>query len=279
MNILIFGATSYLGRSLVNLLSANQENRVFCVSRSSERYGFSENTTWINHDLQKEPWSFSRSFFDVVVFCADTHLVQSLDQVITTEFFLLVSSASRVVKQSSKNPDDIELVNSLSRDESYVENRFNNSFILRPTWIYCGPNDKIASIILDFVKKFRILPLTLAAKGKRNPISAYNLAQVICWCLENQKMALQQKHLNVGGALTLNYDHLIKSLIKEQGRYYITLRLPEFVYVLVIRILHRLNLKKELKEFMFQHMDVDLNICNSEAQELGINLRAFNAKS
>lgn len=274
MNILILGATSFLGQKLVPMLSDIAENQVFCVSRSKK--SASKNITWIKHDLQKDAWGFSRSFFDVVVFCADTHLVKYVDKKIKTDFFLLISSASRIVKQHSVNQDDKNLVKALSRDESYVRENYKQSFILRPSWIYCGPDDKISNVILDFVKKFRILPLTLAAKGKRNPISANNLAQVICWCLKNQKIALREKHLNVGGAWTLHYDQLVKNLISEHDIFYFTIRLPTWFYSFAITVLHRFNIKKEVKIYMFQHMDTDLNACIADALRLGIDLRAFN---
>lgn len=261
--VLIFGASSRVGQSLVELL---KNYDVYCVTRSDTCTDNKAGFKVIQHDLTSQKWTYPITQFEFCIFCADSSLINYLPSNLVFRDLIFISSASRILKANSEDQHDKELVSELSIAEDCVE-KFSGSWtIVRPTWIFDGVDDKITRTYVKLARKLKIFPFIWKPLGKRNPIDSRTLAHVILLLMQN--IPLRTKRIfNVGGYRCFEYDKIVSRILNVHNVSYISLYLPLTFYLLMIRFLHSIGLMQSIHGYMFKHMKVDLNIDNSVLPE------------
>ena len=256
--VIVFGATSSVGLNLIKVL---KDNEIYCVSRDKHKYSLSRLNN-IQYDLENDKWQFPITKFDFCVFCAESSLVCSLPSILEIDHMIFVSSASRVLKRNSKNRNDIVLVDSLTKAENFVENNFQSYSIIRPTWVFDGYSDKITKTYVQLARRTKVFPFVYTSRGKRNPVDPKTISRVLCAIIKEKRLQAIEV-CNIGGCKTFSYEMIVNKILTCQRVYFIPIFMPLIFYKVALRIMHKFNKLTNIHEYMFEHMQVDLNIDNT----------------
>lgn len=256
--VIVFGATSSVG---VNLIEVLKDYEIYCVSRDEHKYPESKQNN-IQYDLENDEWQFPITKFDFCVFCAESSLVCSLPSILEINHMIFVSSASRVLKRNSKNENDIALVDALTKAENFVEKNFQSYSIVRPTWVFDGYSDKITKTYVNLARRTKVFPFIYNPQGKRNPVDPKTISRVICAILKEKHLRANEA-FNIGGCKTFSYKMIVDKILNCQRVFFIPIFMPLIIYKVVLRIMHKFNKFTNIHEYMFEHMQVDLNIDNT----------------
>ena len=261
--IIIFGASSMIGNHLTRLMSDVELTK---ITRGGSIVNETEKHKSLIYDLSDKNWVHKDNKFDVCVFCADTSLVSSLPRQLEIRHLILISSASKTLKEQSTDADDRLLVSELTDAERHVTENFPNYTIIRPTWIFDGKTDKISQKIIKLVRLTKLFPFTTNPRGKRNPIDPLTLAHVIKFFID-AKHSFGKMKVNVGGKYDYEYADIVKLILDKNNIKFMKIYLPLSLFIRMLQLLHCLNLCSSIRAFMFKHMEEDLSICNAALPE------------
>ncbi|MCA9836826.1 MAG: NAD-dependent epimerase/dehydratase family protein [Trueperaceae bacterium] len=182
---------------------------------------------------------------------------------------VVVSSSSVLNKQNSSWPSDLALVERLQGAEKALQTLCKSKgitlIILRPTLVFGYGLDKNLSLIVKNLRRLHIMPLFGQAQGLRQPLHAADLARAICLALEAE---IGNRCLSLGGATRIPYRDLIKELARAHNIPYIFLPIPKLLLVLGLNVLKLLPKYRFLELAMFERMNKDLIVDNSEIESL-----------
>ena len=256
MNIYLFGKTSLSGEFFYKLLKLKQiEYKIHSFSRD-EKKGY-------KLDL-KDPDSFSiinNEDFILISFAPIWHLAEFLhylfhqrnSRLANLKGIIACSSSSALTKRFEFNNFDKKLAQNLLISERKIisiADKLNiNCQIIRPTMIYGSfkeiKDNNICKIL--FIMKHLKIVLLPSNSGLRQPIHAYQLAEVVYFLmmrLIKTKTKISNNFINLGGDIILNYHELLKSLKNSVGennaaRKCLILKIPNrlfFIFIMPVMI-------------------------------------------
>lgn len=188
------------------------------------------------------------------------------------------SSTSAKTKQHSPDPIERELAERLLQGERalelHCEARGIGWTILRPTLVYGCGLDANLSRIAALARRWRVVPLPADAVGRRQPVHAQDLA-ACAWAAANTDVSLGKRYELCGGT-SLAYLEMVRrtvSCLRPPGY---VLRLPSWLFRLLVRLLQRFDLVPGLSAAMLDRMSTDLVFSAAEAEhDLGWKGRDF----
>lgn len=234
--VLVLGATSLIGRHLMDRLRAVQVDPVALSRRPP-----AGDACWLDADL------------------SDPHLEEALPSVATvfslSPIWLLpaalpaleakgmtrlvaFSSTSRFTKQASDSPEERAVAASLADAEAEVE-RFCAErgvawTILRPTLIYDEGRDGNVSRLAGLIRRFGVLPLSGEGEGLRQPVHAQDLAVGALHAAASP--AAQGRAYDLTGGETVPYRLMAVRIFEGLGRRPAVLTLPPALFGFLLKL-------------------------------------------
>jgi nucleoside-diphosphate-sugar epimerase len=217
--VLVFGASGAIGRYLLPLLGAHY--KVLPVSRVA-REG------WICGDLNplaRYPAA------DIVISLGplDAFAAWLARQTTLPRRLIAVSSMSAQSKRDSPDPAERELAERLRAAEAKLLEIGRASdidcTIFRPTLIYGAGIDRSLAPIARFVRRWRVLPIPLGARGLRQPVHAQDIARACNAVIDNP--ATYGKTYALGGGERLTFSAMLRRLRGKQAA--LLIPLPRFL--------------------------------------------------
>jgi nucleoside-diphosphate-sugar epimerase len=275
--VLLAGASSQIGVfAIPRLLDLGFD--IIAVSRSGRPPGWPdiERVEWLDESAAIRAAAGCRYLLSAGPMDLAHRLLQALDQLKDVVVF---SSTSLVTKAGSENPFENAQVKQLQELESELQSharaRAIRLVIFRPTLVYgCGLDANI-SRLANWIQRFGFMPVNGQAAGLRQPVHADDLAAVAA------KALLTERELppvfNVAGGEVLSYAELVSRIFPAVGKPVRLLRLPEWLFVLVVKIAGLFRLAGGLNAEMVRRQAFDLVFDDNEAREsLDHNPRSFN---
>lgn len=134
------------------------------------------------------------------------------------ERLVAISSCSLRFKASSPEPAERELAARLQRSEDTIlavaRKRGIAATILRPTLIYGNGMDRSLTPMLDFARRWRVLPLPSQAGGRRQPVHVDDVAHAVFACLDRPVSA--GKVYELPGGEVLDFKAMMRRLARER---------------------------------------------------------------
>jgi uncharacterized protein YbjT (DUF2867 family) len=266
--VLLTGASSQIGVFAIPKL-VNAGLRVFAVSRKGKPPGYP--------DFKQVQWLNEASAMDLCQNCEYLLSAGPLDLagkfMVAGEKFktaIVFSSSSVESKQQSNDPVEkrqiLDMLGLESELQSKAENTGLKLLILRPTLIYgCGLDTNI-SRLASWVRRFGFIPVNGKATGLRQPVHADDLAQVAVAALHFKGVLPQT--LSLGGGETLSYSDMAIRIFSAMEKPVRLVRLPEWLFVSLIRFACRLRLITGVNPEMVKRQKVNLVSDDRAAREL-----------
>ncbi len=279
--VLLLGASSQIGVfAIPQLILAGF--RVLAVSRKGKPEGYAvfEQVEWLNeadaaiaaqsceHLLSTGPLELAKKFL----------APESPDDATVTpgstrgpfQTAVIFSSSSVETKEYSNNPAERSQVNAMQNLESdlrlVAEDSGLKLVILRPTLIYgCGLDTNI-SRLAAYIRRYGVMPVNGKAAGLRQPVHAEDLASVAINALLSTKALPDVMFL--GGGDTLSYSDMVKRIFIALEKPARLIRLPEWLFVLLIRLVGSSKIGAGTNAEMVKRQRLDLKFDDQLAREL-----------
>ena len=223
----IFGATSLVGRHLAHCLAGGGFEGA-CLSRGTEPapYEAPPGFSWGSvpgEEILRVP--SSAVLFSLVPISALPALVERIDG---GDRLVALSTSSVLFKAESTDPHERDLARGLRRAEEEVQ-RFCDDrsiawTIFRPTLIYDPGYDANVSAVADFVRRFGVFPIVRPGTGRRQPIHAGDVAQVMAAATDAP--AARNVLFGLPGGETLAYREMVRRIFEALGKRPVLLHLP-----------------------------------------------------
>lgn len=183
---------------------------------------------------------------------------------------VVFSSSSVESKESSGNPHEKEQMREMRALESGLiqdaRARGLKLVIFRPTLIYgCGLDENI-SRLARWIRRFGFVPVNGKAEGLRQPVHADDLAAVAVTALLGEKM--DPDIFSLAGGETLSYSDMVDRIFTALGRPARVLRLPEWLFVLLVNLVGRLKPGSGMNGEMVRRQKFELVFDDGLAREL-----------
>ena len=266
--VLLTGASSQIGVFAIPRL-LNAGFRVLAVSRKArpEYYSGLEQLSWLtqgdakgscgncNFMFSAGPMELALDFMDL---CTQLQAV------------VVFSSSSVISKQFSADPSEHSQIQQMRTQESALRSnaqaRGLKLQILRPTLIYgCGLDANI-SRLANWIRRYGFAPVNGRARGLRQPVHADDLASLAINALQSDKPL--PVTMSLAGGSTLSYTDMVTELFSVDEKPVRLLRLPQWLFVLIVRILRFTAAGAGLNPEMVIRQNVDLVFDDSQAREL-----------
>ncbi|MEO8160094.1 MAG: NAD-dependent epimerase/dehydratase family protein [Arenimonas sp.] len=143
-----------------------------------------------------------------------------------------ISSTGRIDKRESPDPRERDEARRLSEAEAslfeYGRAHAIAVTLLRPTLLYGSGRDRSLSRMAAFARRWRLLPLPAAAKGRRQPVHVDDVAAAVLACLA--VAASFGRGFDLPGGEVLAFDEMLRRTLAAQAPGARLLRLPTPVF-------------------------------------------------
>ncbi len=235
--VLVLGATSLIGRFLLARLNAAGIEPMALSRRPP-----SDDVCWVDADLADPNLAEELPQVGAVFSLSPIWLLpQALPALRARGLSRLVafSSTSRFTKQDSPEVSERAVAKALADAESAVEAFCAEHgvawTILRPTLIYVEGRDSNVSRLASLIRRFKVLPLSGAGGGLRQPVHAEDLA--IGALAAAQAPAAANRAYDLTGGETLTYRVMAQRVFEGLGRRPAILILPPWMFRLLLTLL------------------------------------------
>lgn len=234
--ILVLGATSLIGTFLMRRLQAAGHEPMGLSRRPP-----GGDACWIDADLKAGDLEEALPAAATVFSLSPIWLLPAALPLLKARGMsrlVAFSSTSRFTKQNSPEAAERAVAQALADAETAVETFCAANgvawTILRPTLIYAEGRDGNVSRLAGLIRRFKVLPLSGAGEGLRQPVHADDLAAgaiaaAIAPAAENRAYAL------VGGE-TLPYREMARRVFEGLGRAPLILALPPWLFSLLLTL-------------------------------------------
>lgn len=279
MQILITGATGFLGRSVTSECTKNNLN-VTCFIRNKtkfQKYFANNSLNYIQGDITSfEDVSNTLQNIDVVV-----HLAAVKQGINKKDFQNQFQGTKNIVDaMKQKKITRLIYISSLGvcekseslyhktkwQEETYIRNSNLDYTILQPSGIF-GTNDGFTDMLMPFTKS-PIVP-TFNIPGKIQPVWVEDIAKVIVKTLE--KTSLSKKTIPLGGQDQVTLSDLINLGVKVRNKKRIRIKIPNLVFNFFLKGLEKFHIVLPITSDQLKTLTRD-GICetNDLENEFGI---------
>ena len=223
----IFGATSLLGRYLLRRL-AERGFVGLCLSRRAEPArcetppGFSWGIVSEEEGLRVPA---SATLFSLVPIPALPSLIA---RTAGGNRLIALSTSSAVYKAESPDPAERGLAQDVRRAEKEIRRLCQDKgiawTIFRPSLVYDPGRDRNVSAVAACVRRFGAFPVVWPGNGRRQPIHADDVAQVMVAALNAP--GTWGALFDLPGGETLTYREMVRRIFQSLGRRPVLLYLP-----------------------------------------------------
>lgn len=272
--IIVTGARGVVGVPVCDLL-ARAELDFLKVSRTAD------GIDTIRCDLSQPIKSAEHEFSDchAVIHCAPLWLLPTWLEAVSLpklDRLIVFSSTSVISKTSSSDHAEQVLVRQLAEAEAsltaYATKHSINLTILRPSMIYGHGRDQNIMTLARFIRQRGFMLLAGRATGKRQPVHADDLANLVVRLINKTPPQLVY---NLAGAEVLSYSAMVRRIFKAMGKSPRIFHLPVTLYRVLLKVLAKIGSFHFTAE-MANRMNQDLVFDNTDAiRDLGFEPREF----
>ncbi|MET0338634.1 MAG: NAD-dependent epimerase/dehydratase family protein, partial [Caulobacter sp.] len=261
--ILVLGATSLIGRFLIERLSAE----------GLDYYGLSreapvDDVRMIRGDLSEDDLAQrlppTRTVFSLSPIWLLPKALPAL-KVAGMKRLVAFSSTSRFTKINSRNAEEREVAQALADAEAEVIDFCQANkiawTILRPTLIYAEGRDRNVSRLAGLIRRLGFLPLSGEGGGLRQPVHADDLAQGALDAAGAAKA--KNRAYDLTGGETLTYRVMAQRVFEGLGRRPLIVSLPPWAWRIGLTLAS--PIMPGVTAGMGERMEADLTFDSSEA--------------
>ena len=216
--VLVLGATSLVGRFLLPL-AAERGLDVVALSRSPARGGA---VRWMQADLAAPDLASRLPDAPTVLSLSPMWLLPPALEALQAHGMrrlVAFSSTSRFTKVDSSEPSERAVARRLAEAEAATvalcEAHGVGWTLLRPTLIYAEGEDANVSRLAALIRRWRVLPLSGAGEGLRQPVHAADLAAAALAAAESDAAA--GRAYDLPGGETLSYRAMAERIFEALG--------------------------------------------------------------
>ena len=239
--ILVLGATSLIGTFLMERLQAAGHEPMGLSRRPPYGFSASGDACWIDADLKGDDLAEQLPGAATVFSLSPIWLLPAVLPLLKArgmKRLVAFSSTSRFTKQDSPEASERAVAKALADAEDAVEAFCSEHgvawTILRPTLIYAEGRDGNVSRLASLIRRFKVLPLSGAGEGLRQPVHADDLAAGAI-AAAAAPAALDRAYALVGGE-TLPYRQMARRVFEGLGRRPAILVLPPWLFSLLLTL-------------------------------------------
>ena len=267
-SILVTGASSVIGKSLLPLLS-QQSYQLHVISRRLEFLKNAHVASGYICNLSSPalPQAFLQSIqkaeVQTLVHCAPLWLLPGHIAALAeagAQRVIAFSSTSIEGKSSSSNSHEQKIVQLLSTSEQQLKTIAQSLNIdltlFRPTMIYGHGQGKNLAFIAKCIQKTSFFPVVTAASGLRRPVHANDLAQAVQLALSAQ-MTYGKTYV-LSGSEVMSYKEMVVKIFHALDKSVHILPLPLSVYKAVVFLIAKysnLSMTPTMVERMRENLD------------------------
>lgn len=146
--------------------------------------------------------------------------------------------------------------------------------IIRPTMIYGGPDDRNICRLIQFIKRWPIIPIFGSGRYLLQPVFVKDLAAAIV-AATFQKESIRREY-NLSGADPLTYNDLVMTICRLIGKRRILIHLPAPPIIAFLKIVELLGIKMKIKAEQVQRLNEHKGFSHNEAvKDFGYNPKPF----
>jgi NADH dehydrogenase len=288
MNIIVFGASGFLGGNVLPLLLRDERIKKILTVTHTTPLNYKNTSEKLFAVSQKDFFSQnfdSKAFSDAVVIClTGDYSPKSTDAALREanfeipkkiigflgkggiRHFILASSINtRLAVRGGYAQYKREI-------ETYIASSGIPYTIFRPTLI-TGKGGAGLSKIIDYIKKLPVIPVFGNGKKLEQPI---HVSEAAAFFYQAAVSAPANQIIEIGGLKAMTYNDMLFAVAAVFNRNIKLLRLPARPFYLILSFFEHIGLRLTVSPEQILHIDTDLNIDNAPALDrYRVNLRPF----
>lgn len=282
-SVIVSGATSQIGRSLLPLLVA-AGHRVIALSRKGEpdwQEGFPREVLWLKADIRDAGSLMALPPAHTLIHLAPLMILPDQIAAFATlgvRRLVAFSSSSKFSKAKSPVAAERAFAARLGAAEAAVDSicrdRGIHWTIFRPTLIYGCGMDRNITLIRRTVRVIGFFPLLGAGSGLRQPVHAEDLAAACVDVLDNP--ACFDKAYELSGGERLSYKAMVARIFASLHLKARFVSIPMALFGAVLRTVSFIPRYRDFNIAMAQRMNENLVYAHDEAtRDFGYRPRKF----
>lgn len=273
----VLGATGLVGAALLRRL-ARDAVPVTAHSRNPPQGRAQAGVTWRRSGAAPQPGAPAPT--DWICLVPISTLPGYLDAIARQQprRVVVASSTSRFSKAQSSDAGEREIARGIARCEAEIEAwaaaRGIDWVVLRPTLVYGNGDDRNICEIARLIARFGFFPLCGAARGRRQPVHADDVADACLAALDAD--AARNRAYDLSGAEVLTYRDMVERVFAALSRPQHLVVCPVFAFRLALCVLRLVPRYRLWTVAMVERMDQDMVFGHDDAKrDLGFKPRPF----
>jgi nucleoside-diphosphate-sugar epimerase len=277
---LVTGASSQIGEFLLSRL-VEEGHEVWALSRQRVTAG-SPDIHWVRGNLA-DPEFRIREIENarILIHLAPLNLLPAALPglaMLGIDRLVAFGTTSRFTKSRSSSLEERQLAWEFARAEEGVTRICQTCGIkwtlLRPTMIYGAGTDGTVAFIASVIRRLRCFPLADAARGRRQPVHAEDLAIACLQALASEGAC--NRSYNLAGGEILEYREMVERIFHVMGRPVCMPQVPAALFRRMLAVVRLVPRFRDLNPGMVERMEQDLVFDSDPARrDFGWSPRTF----
>jgi len=284
MNVMITGASGFIGKNLVEAMSKDPAfDNIFTLYRSKEQIPFIPKVNPVMGDLDSLPSIKVDARIDLIVHLAGYYKTESknlcekinIQGTKNTVSFCRNNNIPRIIFFSTINVN-LKTKGRYAVSKAEAEETVRNSgieyMIVRPSLVYGGRVGSLGKII-GYAEKFPVLPIFGSGKAKEQPIHINELVELTLMMIKDFKPGAE---IYAAGWDAMPFSVLVKTIGNCIGKKVRIMPIPAKPVYWLIKLAEKAGIHPGLSSEQIAHMSQDLTADMTETLKLyPVQLKPF----
>jgi len=241
MNVLVVGSTGFVGSFVIDKLKAENSGRICCFVRKSSR-------------LQEiEKYDIDKRFGDLADFSSICEGLKGQDAVISIASLKygfcknLVRACETMKIRRAVFVSTTGIFTQLEPQEKRIVTEAERTIcesaldytIIRPTMIYGGLKDKNMHFLIEYLKKYSVIPIFGNGRYLQQPVYVDDVASAVVKVLSSRRTI--RKSYNVSGRSPISLNEIIDTICNILGKGVLKVHIPYHLSLSLVVILQVLQ--------------------------------------
>ena len=226
MNVLVVGSTGFVGSFVIDKLKRENFGKICCFVRKSSR------------PEEIEKYDIDKRFGDLANFSSICEALKGQDVVISITslkygFCKTLVQACEIMKIkravfisttgifAQLEPQEKRIVREA---ESTICESALDYTIIRPTMIYGGSKDKNMHFLIEYLRKYSVIPILGNGRYLQQPVHVEDVASAVVDSLSVRKTI--GNSYNISGRFPISFDEIIDTICNILGKRILKIHIP-----------------------------------------------------